>query len=78
MIADTPLVRNLENPEYLKALLNGHTTLEDCFADIDTDTVRIELNAAQASPEKVPQKIRRLIADPKFPLTLCRLFQKAA
>ena len=78
MIADTPLVRNLENPEYLKVLLTGHPTLEDRFADIDTDTVRRELNAAQASPEKVPRKIRRLIADPDFPLTLCRWFKKAA
>ena len=78
MIADTPLVRNLENPQYLKILLNGHTDLEACFADIDVEEVRTEMDAAQSSPEKVPKKIRRLIATPSFPDTLCRLFRKAA
>jgi hypothetical protein len=78
MIADTPLVRNLDNPQYLKVLLNGHATLEECFAQIDINTVRREMLAAQKSLEKVPPKIRRLIALPAFPAVLCALFQKAA
>jgi hypothetical protein len=78
MIADTPLVRNLDNPQYLKVLLNGHATLEECFAQIDINTVRSEMLAAQKSLEKVPPKIRRLIALPAFPAVLCALFQKAA
>ena len=78
MIADTPLVRNLENPRYLKILLNGQATLEERFAQIDVETVRKELEAAQASLEKVPLKIRQLIALPMFPEDVCRLFQKAA
>ena len=78
MIADTPLVRNLENPRYLKILLNGQATLEERFAQIDGKTVRKELQAAQSSLEKVPPKIRQLIAAPTFPEAVCRLFQKAA
>ena len=78
MIADTPLVRNLENPRYLKVLLNGQATLEERFAQIDIETVRKELQAAQTSLEKVPSKIRRLIAAPTFPEAVCRLFQKVA
>ena len=78
MIADTPLVRNLQNPRYLQILLHGQATLEDRFAQIDIQTVRKELQAAQASVEKVPSKIRRLIAIPTFPETICRLFGKAA
>jgi len=78
MIADTPLVRNLENPIYLKILLNGHATLEERFAQIDIETVRKELQAAQQSVDKVPSKIRQLIALPAFPETISRLFQKAA
>ena len=78
MIADTPLVRNLENPRYLKILLNGQATLEDRFAQIDVETVRKELQTAQISWEKVPPKIRQLIAAPTFPETICRLLQKAA
>jgi hypothetical protein len=78
MIADTPLVRNLENPGYLKTLLNGQATLEERFAQIDAETVREELRTVQGSLEKVPPKIRQLIALPAFPEAICSLFQKAA
>jgi len=78
MIADTLLVRNLDNSAYLKILLQGQTTLEERFAQIDIETVRKELQAAQASLEKVPSPIRKLIAIPGFPETIATLFQKAA
>ena len=78
MIADTPLVRNLENPEYLKILLNGQATLEDRFAQIQVETVRKELRDALNSPEKVPSRIRQLIHIQSFPETICCLFKKAA
>jgi hypothetical protein len=78
MIADTPLVRNLENPRYLEILLQGQATLEARFTQIDSAMVRAELHAAQTSLEKVPAKIHQLIAAPAFPETICRLFQKAA
>ena len=78
MIADTPLVRNLENPGYLKTLLNGQATLEERFAQIDAEIVREELRTVQGSLEKVPPKIRQLIALPAFPEAICGLFQKAA
>ena len=77
MIADTPLVRNLENPQYLKILLQGKLTLEECFAQIDADTVRKEMQAAQIWPDRVPRNIRKLIAAPVFPNALCGLFQKS-
>ena len=78
MIADTPLVRNLENPGYLKTLLNGQASLEERFAQIDAQTVREELRTVQGSLEKVPPKIRQLIALPAFLEAICGLFQKAA
>jgi hypothetical protein len=76
MIADTPLVRNLENPHYLKVLLNGQPTLEECFAQIDVEAVRSEMDAAHRCPDKVPRNIRQLIAVPAFPNALCGLFRK--
>lgn len=76
MIADTPLVRNLENPHYLNILLQGRSSLEECFAQIDIDAVRTEMQAAQKWPERVPRKILQLIAVPAFPDALCGLFQK--
>ncbi len=78
MIADTLLVRNLANPSYLKIILQGHATLQERFAQIDIETVRKELQAAQASLEKVPPQIRKLIAIPSFLETVAGLFQKAA
>jgi hypothetical protein len=78
MIADTPLVRNLDNPRYLEVLLNGHATLEERFAQIDIDAVRRELTAARTSPEYVPPGIRQLIRIPAFPGRLSALFRKAA
>ena len=78
MIADTPLVRNLENPNYLKILLNGRSTLAERFAQIQVGAVRKELHDALNSLEKAPSKIRQLIHAPSFPETICRLFTKAA
>jgi hypothetical protein len=76
MIADTPLVKNLENPEYLKVLLNGQPSLEACFAQFDIEEVRQELVNAQQGPDRVPSQIRRLIAAPTFLATLCGFFHK--
>ncbi len=78
MLSDTLLVRNLQNPSYLKILLNGQATLEERFAQIDIKTVRKELQLAQASLEKVPCKIRQLIAVPSFVDTISFLFKHAA
>ena len=78
MVADTPLIKNLDHPQYLKILLNGQANLEERFAQIDLETVRKELSAAQRSEERVPLAIRQLITLPAFPEALCRLFRKAA
>jgi hypothetical protein len=78
MIADTPLVKNLENPQYLEALLNGQPTLEARFAQIDAAMVRHELRESQRHLEKVPVKICKLIADAKFPDQISALLQKCA
>lgn len=37
MLADTPLVKNLQNPEYMEILLNGKESLEQLFAEIDNN-----------------------------------------
>lgn len=62
MLADTPLVKNLQNPAYLKVLLDGQPSLEALFAKIDPLTVRDELERAQKNPEKVPRALKRFIA----------------
>jgi hypothetical protein len=78
MLAETPLVHNLENPAYLKILLQGKSTLAELFADIEVDTVRKALQEARDNPEKIPAQLKPLIAMPEFPGKLLSMIQKAA
>src|SRR3989337_1156623 len=47
MLAQTPLVRNLQNPEYMKIVLDGKTAIEEVFAEIEITRLREELKNAQ-------------------------------
>ena len=47
MLADTPLVKNIENEECLKIILNGKATLAELFSEIDAKTAREELQKSQ-------------------------------
>lgn len=40
MLADTPLVKNLDNPAYMKLLLDGKATLEELFASLDAANLK--------------------------------------
>ncbi len=44
MPADTPFVKNLGNPDYMKIILDGKSCLEERFAEIDAKIVRHELS----------------------------------
>ena len=66
MIADTPLVKNLENRQYVDILLDGKATLEERFAEIDIETVRQELKTSRQSAEKIPYNLKRIIKDSDF------------
>lgn len=76
MLADTPLVRNLENQEYLSIILNGKATLEERFAEINAKVVREELRKSQEDLERIPPKIKGIIKNPNFPKILLKLFSK--
>jgi hypothetical protein len=65
MLADTPLVKNLENPDYMKILLNGKANLEERLAEIDVKLVRDELEKAKQTHEKIPAQIKKIIKSPK-------------
>ena len=70
MLADTPLVKNLLNPEYLKIILDGQPNLEALFAQIEPATVRTELRQAQPNPEKIPGAVKRFIAALPTPIPI--------
>ncbi len=73
MLADTPLVKNLENPEYMKILLDGKRNLEELFADLgaahlagayglqpDTDRILPGFRALMKLPTLPDQMVRSL------------------
>ena len=78
ILAETPLVRNLENPSYMRILLSGKASFEEVFAEVDIDTFRTAFREAQDVPEKIPSKLKPLIAMPDFPEKLLSMAQKAA
>ena len=78
MLAETPLVHNLQNPEYMKILLKDKASLEELFAEIEIETLREELRKAKLNPEKIPAKIKHLIAMPDYPKKLMKIIENAA
>ncbi len=77
ILAETPLVQNLQNPHYMKILLNGKTTIEEVFAEIKIDTLREAFRNAQDTPEKIPSRLKPIIAMADFPDKLLSMLEKA-
>lgn len=65
MFADTPLVKNLENPEYMKIMLSGKNSLEEKFAEIDHKTIITKMADADKVESKIPRRIKKLIREEK-------------
>jgi len=77
ILAETPLVQNLENPHYMKLLLNEKSSLEEVFADIEIGALREAFREAQHDPQRIPAKLKPLIAMPDFPQKLVSMTEKA-
>ena len=63
MLAETPYVKNLENAEYLKVILNGKATLAERFAEIDSKDVRKALKKHNEEQDRLCPHIKKLIED---------------
>jgi hypothetical protein len=74
MLADTPLVKNLQNDEYMQILLNGKLNLQELFAEIDVTEVRNELKSTQGNIEKIPAKLKKLTNQTDYPEMLKNYF----
>lgn len=61
IIADTPLVKNLDNPEYMDVILDGKESLEDAFADISQQEVMRKMQDAKKDEAKIPRNVLLLI-----------------
>jgi hypothetical protein len=75
MLADTPLVKNLENPGYMKMLLNGKGCLEELFAEIDS-TRYIEALKSKMDVDQILPGFRRMIKEPALPDKVIRMVAK--
>jgi hypothetical protein len=73
ILSDTPLVKNLNNREYLGIILNGSKSLEERFAQIDCDTIANKIRGAKKTSRKIPVELKKLIREPLFPQNLSRI-----
>ena len=78
ILAETPLVKNIKNAAYMEILLKGKASLEEVIAEIDIGTFREAFKEAQHAPERIPSKIKALIAMADFPKKVVTMIQKAA
>jgi hypothetical protein len=76
MLADTPLVKNLSNPDYVAILLKGNKTLAERFAAIDIQQVRQEEKDNERRWRKYPKNMSKLFKVPHLPQKLMNIESK--
>ena len=74
ILADTPLVQNLKNDEYIKIVLTGCSNLAERFSQIDAHLVQQEMANAAKNNEKILPGIKKLIRDVEFTEKISTLF----
>jgi hypothetical protein len=72
MLADTPLVKNLDNPDYMVVLLNDKADLEELFASMDPILVASEIEL-QSGVDRILPGFRKIIRLPALPDYLIRM-----
>ena len=73
MLADTPLVKNLSNPDYMELLLDGRPDLETLFAELDMVVDRKDL-ALPDENDRILPGFKSLTKERDLP---ARIFQMA-
>ena len=71
MLADTPLVKNLSNPQYVQIILNGHNTLEDRFAEINEKLVRQEMKKTEVH-QGISARMKKVLRKPNLPSLIAK------
>ena len=75
MLADTPLVKNLDNDEYMKILLDGKANLEELFADLDLESIVRSIDLPVEIDRLLPG-FRKLITQQTLPKQVVHLLSK--
>lgn len=74
MLADTPLVKNLDNPEYMEILLDGKENLVELFADLGPSWNTNAAAESQYETDRILPGFRALINQPTLPVKVAQLF----
>ena len=75
MLADTPLIKNLDNDEYMKILLDGKANLEELFADLELTAIAYSADPPIEVDRLLPG-FRRLITQQILPGQVAQLLSK--
>ena len=78
MMAQTPLVKNLDNPRYMEIILKGKAHLAERFAEIDIAHVRKAHAEAQKSTQRYPKRMAEIFKIPHLPRKLVETMPKKA
>jgi hypothetical protein len=78
ILAETPLVKNLDHEEYVKIILDGCETLEERFARIESDLAQKALQKSMHNAEKISPEMKKLIRRPDFPRKISGLLANLA
>ena len=70
MFSQTPLVKNLDNPQYMEIILNGKATLSERFAEIDVVQVRKLFAEEQKVTQKYPKRMAEVFKITHLPRRL--------
>lgn len=65
MIAETPMMKNLECPEFMNIILNGQPTLAARFAQLDLQSIRERMKESQ-NVEKLPPGLKKFVKNLDF------------
>jgi hypothetical protein len=75
MLAETPLVKNLDNPDYMKILLDGKANLEQLFAELGAAPLA-GVDKLQADTDRTLPGFRALMKLPTLPDQILRTLRK--
>ena len=75
MLPETPLIKNLDNPEYMEILLGSKSNLEDLFADLDQE-FRSAYRKESKNSDLIIPGFRSVLKLQNLPECLVKLFEK--
>jgi len=74
ILADTPLVQNLKNCEYMDIILNGCSSLAERFSKIDANLVQKEMEKAKNNSDRILPAVKKLVKNSDLTTKISSLF----